>query len=62
MPLRTSYNRPCRRLRLLGFIREHPLAAFLVLFLIMMAGMYIGAVHQTGGDRVLLGSWRNLAW
>jgi len=62
MPLRQNYNRPQRRLRLLEFIREHPFAAFLTLFFIMMAGMCIGAVHQTGGDRILLGSWRNLAW
>ncbi len=39
-----------------------PFAAFLTLFFIMMAGMCIGAVHQTGGDRELLGSWSNLAW
>jgi hypothetical protein len=47
---------------LLRFCREHPFAAFLTLFFIMMAGMCIGAVHQTGGDRELLGSWSNLAW
>ena len=62
MPLRQNYNRPRRRLRLVDFIREHPFAAFLTLFFIMMAGMCIGAVHQSGGDCALLGSWRNLAW
>jgi len=51
-----------RHFSLLRFCREHPFAAFLTLFFIMMAGMCIGAVHQTGGDRDLLGSWSNLAW
>ena len=56
-------NRPRRRrVRLLAFIREHPFAAFLVVFFLMMAGMLIGAVHQNGGDRELLGSWGHLAW
>ena len=54
-----DYDRPFSLLR---FCREHPFAAFLTLFFIMMAGMCIGALHQTGGDRVLLGSWSNLAW
>ena len=47
---------------LLRFCREHPFAAFLTVFFIMMAGTCIGALHQTGGDRELLGSWSNLAW
>ena len=51
-----------RHFSLLRFCREHPFAAFLTLFFIMMAGMCIGAVHQTGGDRELLGSLSNLAW
>lgn len=44
------------------FCREYPFLAFLTLFLIMMAGMCIAAVHHVGGDRELLGSWANLAW
>ena len=51
-----------RHFSLLRFCREHPFAAFLTVFFIMMAGMCIGALHQTGGDRELLGSWSNLAW
>jgi hypothetical protein len=50
------------RFSLLRFCREHPFAAFLTVFFLMMAGMCIGAVHQTGGDCDLLGSWSNLAW
>ncbi len=51
-----------RGFSLLRFCREHPFAAFLTLFFLMMAGMCIGAVHQTGGDCDVLGSWSNLAW
>ena len=58
-PNNNDHDRPFSLLR---FCREHSFAAFLTLFFIMMAGMCIGALHQTGGDHVLLGSWSNLAW
>jgi len=48
--------------RILRFCREHPVLAFLTLFLAMLAGVCISAVHRTGTDRLLLGPWSHLSW
>lgn len=43
-------------------LREHPLICFLALLLAVAALMCVGAVHRTGMDRILLGSWGRISW
>ena len=56
------HNDHDRRASLLRFCREHPVAAFLTLFFIMMVGVCLSALHRTGTDRLLLGPWSHLSW
>ena len=43
-------------------LREHPFICFLALLFGVAALMCVGAVHNTGMDRILLGSWGRLSW
>ena len=43
-------------------LREHPFICFLALLLAVAVLMCVGAVHRTGMDRILLGSWGRISW